>query len=125
MTKLNHINLAVSDVPELTRFFQTGFGFRVTEQRGSGKFAVLLGEDGFALILMHDKKVASNTYPALFHIGFLLSSEEEVKQYHVRVVEAGFDAPAPAILERGGDKTFGFYCQAPGGVMVEVSARAA
>ena len=125
MTKLNHINLAVSDVPELTRFFQAGFGFRVTEQRGSGKFAVLLGEDGFALILMHDKKVASNTYPALFHIGFLLSSEEEVKQHHARVVEAGFEAAVPAILERGGDKTFGFYCHAPGGVMVEVSARAA
>ena len=57
MTRLNHINLAVSDVPELTRFFQVGFGFRVAEQRGSGKFAVLLGEEDFALILMHDKKV--------------------------------------------------------------------
>jgi catechol-2,3-dioxygenase len=125
MTKLNHINLAVSDVPELTRFFQVAFGFRMTEQRGSGKFAVLLGEDGFALILTHDKKVASNTYPALFHIGFLLSSEEEVKQHHARVVDAGFEVPAPAILERGGDKAFGFYCHAPGGVKVEVSAHAA
>jgi catechol-2,3-dioxygenase len=125
MTKLNHINLAVSDVPELTRFFQAGFGFRVTEQRGTGKFAVLLGEDGFALILMHDKKVASDTYPALFHIGFLLPSEEEVKQHYARVVNAGFDAPAPAILERGGGKTFGFYCHAPGGVLVEVSTPAA
>jgi catechol 2,3-dioxygenase-like lactoylglutathione lyase family enzyme len=125
MTKLNHINLAVSDVPKLTRFFQMGFGCRVAEQLGSGKFAVLLGEDGFALILMHDKKVTSSTYPALFHIGFFLASEEEVRQHHARVVDAGFDAPAPAVLERGGDKTFGFYCHAPGGVMVEVSARAA
>jgi catechol-2,3-dioxygenase len=125
MTKLNHINLAVSDVPELTRFFEAGFGFRVAEQRGTGKFAVLLGEDGFALILMHDKKVTSDTYPALFHIGFLLASEEEVRQHYARIVDAGFDAPAPAVLERGGDKTFGFYCHAPGGVMVEVSAHAA
>jgi len=125
MTKLNHINLAVSDVPELTRFFQAGFGFRVIEQRGAGKFAVLLGDDGFALILMHDNKVASNTYPALFHVGFLLPSEEEVKQHHARVVGAGFDAPVPDILERGGARTFGFYCHAPGGVLVEVSALAA
>ena len=44
MTRLNHINLAVSDVPELTRFFQVGSGFHVAEQRGLGKFAVLLGE---------------------------------------------------------------------------------
>jgi catechol 2,3-dioxygenase-like lactoylglutathione lyase family enzyme len=125
MTKLNHINLAVSDVPQLTRFFETGFGFRVAEERGMGKFAVLLGEDGFALILMHDKKVTSSTYPALFHIGFLLASQEEVQQHHARIVDAGFDASAPAVLERGGAKTFGFYCHAPGGVMVEVSARAA
>jgi catechol-2,3-dioxygenase len=125
MTKLNHINLAVSDVPELTRFFQTGFGFRVAEQRGTGKFAVLLGEDGFALVLTHDKRVTSSTYPALFHVGFLLTSEEEVQQHHARIVDAGFDAPAPAVLDRGGARAFGFYCHAPGGVMVEVSAHAA
>jgi catechol 2,3-dioxygenase-like lactoylglutathione lyase family enzyme len=125
MTELNHINLAVSDVPELARFFQTGFGFRLAEQRGTGKFAVLLGEDGFALVLTHDKRVTSSTYPALFHVGFLLTSEEEVQQHHARIVDAGFDAPVPAILERGGARTFGFYCHAPGGVMVEVSARAA
>ncbi len=124
MTKLNHINLAVSDVPELTRFFQTGFGFHLAEQRGTGKFAVLLGEGGFALILMHDKKVTPTTYPALFHVGFLLGSEQEVKQHHARIVDAGFEAPTPAVLQRGGDKSFGFYCHAPGGVLVEVSAPA-
>jgi hypothetical protein len=84
----------------------------------------LLGEDGFALILMHDKKVASNPYPALFHVGFLLPSAEEVKQHHARIVGAGFEAPVPAILERGGARSFGFYYHAPGGVMVEVSALA-
>jgi catechol-2,3-dioxygenase len=125
MIRLNHTNLSVSDVPELARFFQTVFGFRVAEQRGLGKFAVLLGEDGFVLTLMHDKKVTSNTYPALFHVGFLFASEEEVKQHHARIVNAGFEAPVPAILDRGGPRTFGFYCHAPGGVMVEVSAYAA
>ena len=74
---------------------------------------------------MHDKKVASNTYPALFDIGFLLSLRKRVKQHHARVVEAGFEAAGPAIPERGGDKTFGFDRHAPGGVMVEASARAA
>ena len=73
---------------------------------------------------MHDKKVASNTYPALFHVGFLLPSAEEVKQHHARIVGAGFEAPVPAILERGGARSFGFYYHAPGGVMVEVSALA-
>jgi catechol 2,3-dioxygenase-like lactoylglutathione lyase family enzyme len=59
MTQLNHINLGVSNVPELIRFFQAAFGFRVEETRGTGKFAVLVGEDGFVLILMQDKNVAS------------------------------------------------------------------
>ena len=125
MANLNHINLAVSNVPELTRFFQAGFNFRVAEQRGTGKFAVLIGEDNFALILMHDKNVTATTYPGVFHVGFLVDSTEQVNQHHTRLIEAGFDVPTPAILERGGPKTFGFYCHAPGGVMVEVSTPAA
>lgn len=125
MTKLNHVNLPVSNVPELTRFFETVFGFHLVQQRGSGKFSVLLGEDGFALILMHDKNVGQDTYPSLFHVGFLVASPQEVHRLHSKIVEAGFETPEPAILERGGHKAFGFYCKAPGGVLVEVSARAA
>jgi catechol 2,3-dioxygenase-like lactoylglutathione lyase family enzyme len=126
MTKLNHINLAVSDVPELTRFFETGFNFRTAEQRGSNKFAVLIGEDGFALILMHDKKVAETekAYPGMFHVGFLVGSPELVREHHERLTAAGFTVPEPAILQRGGDKAYGFYANAPGGVVVEVSAHA-
>jgi catechol 2,3-dioxygenase-like lactoylglutathione lyase family enzyme len=124
MTQLNHLNLAVSDVPELTRFFQTGLGFRVLEQRGSGKFAVMQGEDGFVLILMHDKTVGPDTYPAQFHVGFLVSTTDEVRRLHAGIRDAGFDAPDPAVLVRGLDRAFGFYSNAPGGVMVEVSSRA-
>jgi catechol 2,3-dioxygenase-like lactoylglutathione lyase family enzyme len=125
MTKLNHLNLSVSDVPQLTRFFQESFGFHLTDQRGTGKLSVLLGDDGFVLTLMHDKNVTSTTYPSLFHVGFLVSSTDAVHDRHARIVEAGYEAPAPAILARGGPKTYGFYCHAPGGVMVEVSAPAA
>lgn len=124
MTQLNHINLGVSDVPELARFFQEGFGFRIEETRGIGKFAVLLGEDGFVLILMHNKNVTVDTYPALFHLGFLVDSYQAVRERHQRIVEARFEAPAPAILQRGGGKTFGFYAK-PHGLMVEVSCPAA
>jgi len=124
MTRLNHVNLAVSNVPELTRFFQQAFGFRLVAQRGVGTFSVLVGDDGFALVLSHDKSVDQDTYPKLFHVGFLVASAEEVRQQHQRITDAGFDAPVPAILRRGGSPTYGFYCHAPGGVMVEVSSRA-
>jgi catechol 2,3-dioxygenase-like lactoylglutathione lyase family enzyme len=125
MTKLNHINLAVSNVSELSHFFKTGFGFHVVAQRGLGKFVVLRGEDGFILTLTHDKNVTSATYPTPFHVGFQVDSEDKVHHHHNRILDAGFDAPNPAILNRGGDKTFGFYCHAPGGVMVEISSPAA
>jgi catechol 2,3-dioxygenase-like lactoylglutathione lyase family enzyme len=124
MTRLNHINLAVPDVPELTRFFVEAFDFRVVERRGTGKFAVLAGRDGFALILMHDKNVTETTYPALFHVGFLQDSIGAVEELHGRIINAGFETPAPGLINRGGPKTFGFYCKAPGGVLVEVSAAA-
>ena len=124
MAKLNHINLAVSDVPALTKFFTEAFDFRLLEQRGQGNFSVLLGEDGFALILMRDKRVEANPYPALFHIGFRLDTKEEILVRHRRIVDAGFEAPAPDVLDRGGYETFGFYCKAPGGVLVEVSCPA-
>jgi catechol 2,3-dioxygenase-like lactoylglutathione lyase family enzyme len=120
-TALNHINIPVFDVPEFTRFFQQAFGFRLTDQRGAGTFSVLQGEDGFILVLSHDKHVDSKTYPALFHIGFLQESTDAVHQLHQRLLDAGFEAPNPAKLERGGPRAYGFYYSAPGGVVVEVS----
>lgn len=124
MVRLNHLNLAVNDVPALTRFFTRVFGFRLIEQRGRGTFSVLVGDDGFALILMHDKRVHAETYPALFHVGFRVESMQQVGELYSRVVDAGFQAPAPDVLDRGGYPTFGFYCEAPGGVRVEVSTPA-
>ncbi len=121
MTKLNHINLTSVDTPELTRFFESCFGFRLLGQRGAGKFSVLMGTDGFVLTLMHGEAA---TYPANFHVGFLVESADEVLRLRAGILEAGFEAPEAAVFSRGGPKTFGFYCHAPGGVMVEVSAAA-
>ena len=123
MTKLNHLNLAVSNVPELTRFFQAGFGFQLIAQRGSGNFNLLVGEDGFVLALLHDKAVTTQTYPATFHVGFLVASTDKVLEHHRRITEAGFDAPAPGLLQQGGRNAYGFYCHAPGGLMVEVTSQ--
>jgi catechol 2,3-dioxygenase-like lactoylglutathione lyase family enzyme len=138
MARLNHINLPNYNVPQLTRFFEIGFGFRVVHQRGAGeldtaKLVVLTDPEqpsasrahdpthGFILVLMHDKNVTDITYPAIFHVGFVLDSEQDVRDHYVRLNEAGFNPPAPEIINRGGPKAYGFYCKAPGGVVVEVS----
>jgi catechol-2,3-dioxygenase len=120
-TSLHHIDIPVFDVPELTRFFQQAFGFRLAHQRGAGTFSVLTGDDNFILVLSHDKVVGPETYPKLFHIGFLQDSTAAVHQLHQRLLDTGFNAPTPAILERGGPKAYGFYYPARGGVIVEVS----
>src|SRR5579871_4478328 len=124
MLKLNHINLSTSDVPGLTYFFERCLNFKVTERRGSNKFAVLEGEGPFYLILMHGKDTTSTSYPAMFHIGFILNDEAAVRATHQCMIEAGYAAPTPEIIQRGGDPTFGFYHSAPGGILVEVSAPA-
>jgi catechol 2,3-dioxygenase-like lactoylglutathione lyase family enzyme len=121
MLKLNHINLSVSDVPSLSDFFERCLNFKVTERRGNNKFAVLEGEDGFVLILMHGKDVTTASYPAMFHVGFIVKDEATVRAIHQRMIAAGYEAPTPERIQRGGDPTFGFYHPAPGGVLVEVS----
>lgn len=121
MLTLNHINLTTSDVPGLSDFFERCLNFKVTERRASNKLAILEGEGPFYLILMHGKDAASTSYPAMFHIGFVVADEAAVRTTHRRMIEAGYAAPAPERIQRGGDPTFGFYHPAPGGILVEVS----
>jgi len=122
--KFNHVNLTVSDVPTLTDFFERCFNFKVTERRGNGRFSVLNGPDGFILILMYGKDAVHTSYPPLFHVGFLVQDEQEVTAAYHQIKDAGYEPPAPKLLERGGDPTFGFYHPAPGGIIVEVSTPA-
>ncbi|HEV2647148.1 MAG TPA: VOC family protein [Acidobacteriaceae bacterium] len=116
-TTLNHINLSVAEVAPIARFFQQVFAFRIIHEQGSS-FAVLSGADGFVLTLMIDKSVTDETYPRNFHIGFFQPDKAAVEQLHARILELGFDAPAPGILRTN---TFGFYASAPGRILVEVS----
>jgi catechol-2,3-dioxygenase len=121
MTTLNHANLTTYDVPALTAFFSSLFHFELLEQR-AGKMSVLRNADGFLLTLMHDRRMTPEQgYPGLFHVGFLQPDQQAVDEIYQSFSSAKYQAPQPAKLERGGPPAYGFYCQAPGGVMVEVS----
>jgi catechol-2,3-dioxygenase len=121
MHRLNHANLTTYNVPALRMFLERIFDLRTLETRGD-KFAVLRDDDGFLLALMFDKHMTpEHGYPGFFHVGFLQDSRESVDERHSAVAAAGYEAPAPGILQRGGPPTYGFYCNAPGGVRVEVS----
>jgi catechol-2,3-dioxygenase len=125
MTTLNHANLSSYDVPSLTQFFRIVFGLQVLQERGAN-FALLQDDNGFLLTLMRDKRMSPEEgYPDTFHVGFLLASQQEVQARYDALCTANYVAPRPAKLKRGGPPSYGFYCQAPGGVMVEVSTMAA
>ena len=123
MATLNHTNLTTYNVPALKEFFSSVFGFQIVNERGD-KFAVLLDSEGFVLTLMFDKRMTPEQgYPGLFHVGFLQPTQQAVDRMHEALIARNYMAPKPAKLQRGGSPTYGFYCDAPGGVLVEVSTR--
>jgi catechol-2,3-dioxygenase len=119
MITLNHLNLCTSDVAALANFFQRIFAFRIVAENGAGNFTVMTSEDGFVLALMKDKNLQENGYPNGFHVGFLQPDRSAVQELHARIQAIGLTVPLPGLMRA---KTFGFYVQAPGGVLVEVSS---
>jgi catechol 2,3-dioxygenase-like lactoylglutathione lyase family enzyme len=123
--KLNHLNLCTGDVPGLSDFFTRFFGFELLATRGRDAFAILRGDDGFALNLMRaGRGTAPIAYPDGFHVGFLVEHADQVRAKHRELQEAGLEPGELQRLARGGTPTTIFYCEAPGGVLVEVSAEA-
>lgn len=121
MTTLNHLNLSTSDVAALADFFHQIFDFRLIDERGAGNFAIMTSENGFVLTLMKDKTLPEQGYPRAFHLGFLQSDRNAVQKLHDRIQTIGLSIPSPGLMR---ENTFGFYVQAPGGVLVEVSSHA-
>lgn len=114
--KLNHLNLAVTDVAQAHDFLRRHFGLRDLGT-GNDSMAGLYDDDGFALVLMrvgHAKEIA---YPQSFHIGFTQDSEEKVNEINRRLREDGLDVPPPRRMHGA----WAFYFNAPGGFMIEVA----
>jgi catechol 2,3-dioxygenase-like lactoylglutathione lyase family enzyme len=99
--QLNHLSLAVPDVVEATRFFETYFDFQCVDRKGADVLAVLEGDGGFTLVLSHLDKEAVISYPNDFHIGFILEREEQVQAVFERLRQAGIDRPHPPRILRG------------------------
>jgi catechol 2,3-dioxygenase-like lactoylglutathione lyase family enzyme len=120
--RLNHTNLAVPDVAVLRDFLARHFGFTVLETRGRDAMSVLRDDAGFILTLMKSRAEEATAYPGSFHIGFLVDDPEVVRAKHAELTEAGVAAGPAEEVRRGGQRSFTFYCPAPGGVLVEVTA---
>ena len=109
--RLNHLNLAVSDVPAAKSFLETYFG--LIDIGGGNKNRAFLRDEGWLVLSMFKAKDAK--YPGTFHIGFIQESEAAVNELHRRMVADGFAAPPPQRAH-----AWTFYVEAPGGFTVEV-----
>jgi len=47
-------------------------------------------------------------YPPGFHTGFIVPTRGDVDQLHAAIRAAGFEAPAPDMIQRGGPPAYGF-----------------
>jgi lactoylglutathione lyase len=114
--KLNHLNLAVTDVSEARGFLEKYFG--MVDGGGNNNIGFLRDEHGMVLTLTsmkvgHEVEVK---YPATFHIGFIQESRDRVDEINQRLRDDGFDVPPPS--RQHGSWTF--YFLAPGGFTIEV-----
>lgn len=107
---MNHLNLAVTDVPAAMAFLEKYFG--LINQGADSRMGFLTDDNGSVLSLM---KATSPSYPASFHIGFIQESEEKVNEINARLRNDGFEVPVP---KRAHGWTF--YFEAPGGFTIEV-----
>ena len=116
--KLNHLNLAVNNVPQAHLFFEKHFGFRLLG-KPSPALTVLGDDDGLVLTLSNfDRPASPVSYSEHFHIGFIQESEAQVDALYQQLTADGFAASPPRKLHG----SWTFYCQAPGGVLIEVLA---
>lgn len=113
---LNHLNLSVRDVTEAKNFFETYFDFRVLEEKDRPPLTVMIDEGNFVLTvsrLTSEKPV----YPKGFHVGFFQPDQAHVWKLYHKLQTGGFAPREPGPVHG----SFGFYLEALGGVLIEVS----
>lgn len=118
--RLQHLNLATSDVGALAAFFERFFGFAPYATRGDA-LVVLRNREDFILTIMRGKKGEPADYPANFHVGFYYDEASDVEAKHAELSAAGLTPGRIAFMDRGGGtRVPHFYCTAPGNILVEI-----
>lgn len=117
--KLNHLDLQVEDPQVTAAFLEKYFGFRFLTSRTAKALVVLIGDDGFSLVIQK-KRDASEKYPDGFHIGFVLESPEAVHQHFELLKSEGVNVGDSVQKNNRGTM---FYFHIPGDVLVEVSSK--
>ena len=97
----NHLNLAVPDVLETRKFFETYFGFRDIEGVKPTKLiAVMTDDSGFILTFSNFTKTTEVQYPEGFHVGFIQESPERVNEIQPNAQRRRLRCRGPAQFPR-------------------------
>ncbi len=113
--RLDHVNLAVSDVREASAFLKKHFGYIDAFEDNNTDISVLASDHGTYINLMRG---ANPTYPNTFHIGFDAETEANVNAVYERLTQDGLTIKPPR--HAWGSWTFHFTC--PGSsFMIEVA----
>ena len=114
--RLNHINLAVTDVPLARAFFETHSGLRFIGSQAPDKLVVLADESDSVITLSNFERGDEISYPKSFHIGFSQPSRDAVEAIRQSLCDAGYEVPAPKTIHGA----WSFYFDAPAGFTIEV-----
>jgi catechol 2,3-dioxygenase-like lactoylglutathione lyase family enzyme len=109
--RVDHVNLTVRDVTEVSAFLKKHFGYSDAFEDNNDNISVLGDGHGMHINLMRGRKP---TYPKAFHIGFDAQTEAEVNAAYKRLTNDGLTVKPPQ--HAWGSYTFHFTC--PGGDFV-------
>ncbi len=113
--KLNHLSFPSLDVDATASFFARHLGATVTPM---GTSAVVKRHD--ADIVIEDATGRRVDWPENFHIGFELPTAADVARLHDEFLAGGARMTTGLIRAPRGSR---FFCEIPGGVLVEITRR--
>jgi lactoylglutathione lyase len=103
--RIDHINLTVTDVVEVSTFLKKHFGYTDAFEDNNADISVLGDGHGMHINLMRGRKP---TYPRAFHIGFDAQTEADVNAVYERLTRDGLAIKPPT--HAWGGYTFHFIC---------------
>lgn len=113
---LRHVALFVQEFEACRDFYVELLGMKIEWQPDPDNMYLTSGNDNLAL---HRAKVeTASSGQRLDHIGFILSTPEEVDQWHDFFVSKGVKILAKPKTHRDGARSF--YCSDPDGVVVQM-----
>lgn len=115
MLGLRHLALNVVDIQKSTDFYVTVLGMKIEWQPDADNVYLTTGSDNLAL---HKVAKVNRTHSPLDHLGFLLSTPEEVDQWAAKIKKLGYKLSKEPKTHRDGARSF--YFTDPEGNLIQM-----